>query len=100
MPVITNDSGDRVTVNLGGIGGDNVTGTVEEKGAGGTFTPVPGARVRIINVTNDQDTTTESDRSGEFDEDLDAATGHKIIIHVEWKDSSGKWHVVMGVVTL
>jgi hypothetical protein len=96
MPTLTNALGDKVTVDCGGFGDDNVFGTVEENAKQGNFIPVGNARVRIINFTNGEETTVNTNAQGNFDEDLDAAPCHKIWVHVEWKDGNGGWHIISG----
>ena len=99
MPKITNSRGDSVTVNCGGIGNDNILGTVEEK-VGNTEVPVQGARVRIINFTNSETATAKTDRDGDYDEDLNAQTGHRILVIVEWTDSNDRYHQIRGTITV
>lgn len=98
MAILTNPQGDRVTIDCGGFGGDNVFGTVEENARQGNFLPVNNARVRLINLTNGEQTNPAvfTNAQGKFDVDLDAGQCHKIWAHVEWRDGNGAWHIVVG----
>jgi hypothetical protein len=98
MATLTNQRGDRVTIDCGGFGGDNVFGTVEENAGQGNFVLVQGARVRLINLSNGEQTNPAvfTNAQGKFDVDLDAARCHKIWAHVEWRDGNGAWHIVVG----
>ena len=75
MTTLTNKQGDKVEVNLGGFGGDNVLGGVEDS----TGAPINNAKVTVTNVnTNDQATETTGN-DGEYDVDVNAGPGTKFL---------------------
>lgn len=96
MTTITNNWGDSATVGRGGIGDDNVTGTVTDKDGN----LVPGARVKVNNITNGAEGLGKTDATGGYDIDADAKKGDRIHIHIEWKDAAGRWHVITDIVTI
>lgn len=85
-----------VTVGLGGIGGDNVTGVVLD--ASGS--PVTGAAVDIHNRTQDETGDDESGVRGGYDIDLDAEVGDEVTVFVTWTDARGVEHDIQGDCTL
>jgi Fe-S-cluster formation regulator IscX/YfhJ len=96
MSTLKNKLGDEVTVDIGGFGGDNVKGSVTDKSGA----PINNARVKVIDINNDQEGVEITGNDGEYDIDVDASPGDRVFVHVEWQDATGKWHVVTGFVTL
>ncbi len=97
MTTLTNAQGDKVKVNLGGFGGDNVLGGVEDSDGA----PINNARVVVTNISNEQQETEDpTGNDGEYDVDVDAKAGDRLFIHAQWTDGAGQVHVVSGFVTL
>ena len=96
MTILANSIGDTVTVDLGGLGGDNVTGTAEDRQGA----PVPDARVKVINLSNGQEDVHKTGKDSEYDIGLDASDRDRVFVHVEWKDAADHWQVVTEIVEL
>lgn len=88
MPIFKNARGDRLTVDCGGFGGDNVLGTVEEN-AGNSLLPVAGAMVVVVNLTNGDSGQALTNANGVFDIDMDAACNHRIKVVATWTAQNG-----------
>ncbi len=90
----TGATGGSVTVNLGGIGGDNITGTVTDPSGAA----VNDATVTVVKATDQG--TDETNSSGKYDIDVNAAVGDRVVVTAEWVDAAGRRHVVRGTVVI
>jgi hypothetical protein len=96
MPTIQNSKGDYTKFELGGIGGDNVQGTVCYKEGN----PADKATVKLKNLSNDESAECVTGIKGWYDQDLNAETGHNIEVDISWKDSNNVTHEINGRGTL
>jgi len=96
MATLTNSLGDSVTVNLSGWGGDNIYGYVKNS----TPQAVSGAEVTVRNTSNGEVGVETTGSLGRYDIDVNASSGDRIYIHVQWEDHNGRWHVISGDVTV
>ena len=78
-----------VTVRRGGIGDDNVFGSVED----GTGAAAGGVRVEINNQDSGETETATTGFGGDYDEDVDASKGDVVVVTVR-KKKGGKIQVI------